>query len=130
MLPSSGSPKYYDSICYTAQGLTVDGFKNQTGVTDQQLDTIISENDILGLAASFDNYEHYLVKLGLSPAQRVRVSNIGSWKGNQSAMAEALTLWQQRNPYAATYRALLKIVLELKKGDLAMRLYFYNILPQ
>ncbi len=39
----------------------------------------------------------------------------------QAAMSLAMKLWKRRNPAAATYRALVEIVLSLRKVDVATK---------
>ncbi len=89
-----------------------------TGIplTDEQLDTEIQ--DIIILADFFDDPMNYVEKLGLSRADSsdVRQAKID---GTQTAMCLALTKWRDHNPSAATFRALLKILMELRKEHVA-----------
>ncbi len=55
----------------------------------------------------------------LSPAEHADVNMLYHREGTQTAMMKCLKIWKQHNPYQATYRALLDIVLGLDKGDTA-----------
>ncbi len=57
--------------------------------------------------------------MGLPPAEQADVNMLYHREGTQTAMMKCLKIWKQHNPYQATYRALLDIVLGLKKGDTA-----------
>ncbi len=83
--------------------------------SDAQLDTEIPTKDLHILAGCFDNYEDFLHKLGLSPAQCKDIKAKEYLNDSQSAMREALRLWHARNPGAATFRELLQITRKLKK---------------
>ena len=53
------------NILYShAGGLTIDGLKRRTGVSDAQLDTEIIDPDLPILAGCFDNYNDYVDVLG------------------------------------------------------------------
>ena len=99
---------------------TVSDLRN-TGISDNQLDTEITEQtcDLLAATRCFGNVETYLDMLGLPASQQADIKNLALRCDNETAMAKALKLWRQPNPPAATFRSLLKIVLDLKKGDVA-----------
>ena len=82
-------------------------------------------NDINKLANCFDNVESYLDKLQLTPGQQTDIKDLAIRQSTRTAMAEALRLWRQLDPFAATFRALLKILLTLRKGDVAVRVCQY-----
>ena len=88
-------------------------------VTDSQLDTEMEEADMILLAAHFNNVETLSVQLRLTPADRQDVRNTEFLSGTQTAVDKALRLWRKANPVAATYRALVEIVLRMGRGDLA-----------
>ncbi len=102
--------------------MTIGELKERTKVTDSQLDTEIKETDMIILAAHFDNVETYPVQLGLDPSERRDVTIIASNYDTRTAMDKALRLWRQHNPGAATYRALVKIVLRMGKEALAFKI--------
>ena len=113
----------YISAC--AGGLTIEKLKRETGVDDSQLATMIREEDINKIAGLFDEVETYLDKLGLLPAQQTDVKDIAYRHGTTQAMTKALKLWRQPDPYTATFQALLEILLDLRRGDVAVRVCQY-----
>jgi len=99
--------------------LTVEELKDQTGITDAQLDSNIIDNNLYILADCFDNYQHFLDKLGLKKHQKLDLKNEDT---HQAAMAETLRLWKQSHGYNATYRSLVSITLELGKQQVAIEI--------
>ena len=93
--------------------MTIEELKDRTNVTDSQLDTEIEETDLLSLAAYFNNIETVPLLLGLSPAEQQDVKYAFVLSDMQTAMFLALRLWRKPNPSAATYRALVEIVLRM-----------------
>ena len=93
----------------------------RTGISNTQLNTEIIEQDLHSLAECFDNVETYLYKLGLNEGQQTDIKDLAYRRNTKTAMVEALKLWLQPNPFAATFRALLEILLELKRGDVAVK---------
>ena len=114
---------YLSAYIYT--GLSVEYIKENTHVTDEQLDTAVEEADLPELAACFDNTEDYVEKLQLSPGQQTDVRTHTFMNGTQAGMKAALKYWRNRNPVEATFRALLLILLSLLKGDVAVRVCKY-----
>ena len=107
--------------------LTIEDLKRRTGINDAQLDTLITEDDINVLANLFDNVRSYLDMLQLKPAQQTDIMDLANWGGTRTAMAQALKLWCEPNPFAATFRALLEILLDLRRGIVAVRVCQYII---
>ena len=105
--------------------LTIEELKQRSGVNDAQLDTQIIEHDFSDLAGCFDQVDTYLYKLKLTPAQQTDIKDLAHLRNTAVAMTEALKLWRQPNPFAATYRTLLKVLLELKRGDVAVKVCHY-----
>ena len=99
--------------------------REESNVTDDQLDTKLEEADLPEVAACFDNTEDYGEKLGLSPGQQTDVRTQTFVNGSQTGMKVALKYWRSRNPVEATFRALLLILLSLLKGDVAVRVCKY-----
>ncbi len=112
LLPGAGGPRT----------VTIEELKERTKVTDSQLDTEIKETDMIVLAAHFDNVETYPVQLGLSPAECQTVRSLSFQYDIQTAMDKALRLWRQHNPGAATYRALVTMLLRMGKEELAFKI--------
>ena len=105
--------------------LTIEELKKRTGVTDAQLDTQITEHDFSDLAGCFDEVDTYLYKLKLTPAQHTDIKDLACRRNTTVAMTETLKLWCQPNPFAATFRALLEVLLELRRGDVAVKVCQY-----
>ncbi len=102
--------------------LTIEDLKRRNGISDFLLDSEIDEKDLHSLAGCFDNVEDYLDVLKLTEGQQTDVKDIVFHKkSTQSGMTKALKLWRQPNPPIATYRNLLLLLLELKKGDVACK---------
>ena len=94
--------------------VTIEELKDRTNVTDSQLNTEIEERDMILLASYFKvKLETLSVQLGLGPAAQQDVKDTKLQYDNQTAVDEALRLWRKANPGAATYRALVEIVLRM-----------------
>ena len=85
------------------------------------LDCEIEEKDITYLAQHFDNVRLYLREFELTNAEQADIKRSEGLNGTQTAMAECLTLWRRHNPSTATLRALLEILLRLKKEEIASK---------
>ncbi len=108
-----------------SSSLTIAALMTGTGVSDTQLDTEIIKYDLYNLAACFDNVDTYLLKLQLTPGQQTDIKDLAFRQSTQIAMAEALKLWRAPNPLVATLRSLLTILLDLKRGDVAVSVCQY-----
>ena len=94
--------------------MTIEELKDRTNVTDSQLDTEIEERDMILLAAHFKvNIETLSVQLELTPADQQDVEDVAFRYKTQTAVDKALRLWRKAKPGAATYRALVEIVLRM-----------------
>ncbi len=105
------------SIGPPANEATLQELIMQYNLTDKQLDSEIEE--IIFLAEYFDGVEIYSNAMGLTRAEQADVNELFHKRGTQVAMTECLTIWKQHNPYAATYRALLELLLRLRKEKIA-----------
>ena len=94
-------------------------------INDAQLDAEIREQDLYDLAGCFDYVETYLDKLRLNSAQQADINNLAVSRGIQIAMTQALKLWHQPNPLSATFKSLIEILLDLRRGDVAVRVCQY-----
>ena len=110
---------------FPTAGLSVEELMREYDVTDEQLNTKIREEDIFDLAGCFDCVETYLNKLGLTAGQQTQVEELAERRDIQTAMTKALKFWRQPNPLSATYRTLLQILLDLKRGDVAVKICQY-----
>ena len=65
------------------------------------------------------NQSSLLDGLNLTPANLDDVTDVTSRYGNQAGVAHALRVWRKVNPSRATFRALVEIAIELRRGDTA-----------
>ena len=105
--------------------LSIEDLQRETEISNSQLDTKVREEDLYDLAGCFDCVETYLDKLGLTAGQQTQVVDLAERRDVQTAMIKALKYWRQPNPFLATYRLLLQILLDLKRGDVAVRVCQY-----
>ncbi len=101
------------------QTVTIEELKKHTKVTDSQLNTKIEDECIISISELFENVEDYVMLLKLKPGQETDVTDLSHFRGIKIAMIKALKLWREPHPYTATYRALVKILLEADKGNIA-----------
>ena len=96
------------------------------GVTDEQLDQEIEQNDLAPVAMHFDDVELYLNPLKLTDNEQadVRRENYLT-RSNQVAVISCLSIWRGHEPSQATFRALIKILLDLKKEKIATKICQY-----
>ncbi len=92
------------------------------GLTDEHLNKELEEKYFPELADCFENVHDYLEKLPLKEGQKTDVRAEVNQNGTQAGWKKALRLWRKLNPIAATYGALLEIVLSLQKGDVAIKI--------
>ena len=122
--------RYKSLYCLSRVGdseLSISELKRATGVTDQQLDKELEDIDFYMLGVQFDTLFGLLEELGLNPADRANVKRRVDQEDIQSGVALALRLWQSVNPSAATFRALVKILFRLRKGDIAVQICNYIV---
>ena len=93
-------------------------------MSEDQLDSEIEDEDIIILADYFDEAEYYLSSFGLSPGDQADMRDKAT-KGNRLAMNHCLLLWKRHNLSTATLRTLLKILLRLKKEEVASKVCKY-----
>ena len=105
--------------------MSIEILKNETELSDEQLDAEIEERDLSDVAAFFDNTEDYVEKLDLSPGQQTDVRTQAFVNGTQTGIKIALRHWRNKNSLKATFRALLLILLSLLKGDVAVQVCKY-----
>ena len=108
------------------RSLSVDDLIQRGEVTIDRLNAIIKEKDLYDLAGFFESVtDGYLTKFQLNPGQCTDVKHIAASNGTQAGICEALKLWVNHNPYEATYKALLDIVLSQKQGMVAVKICKY-----
>ena len=96
------------------------------GVTDEQLDQEIEQDDLAPVAMHFDDVELYLNPLKLTGNEQadVRRETYLS-RSNQVAVINCLSIWRGHEPSEATFRALIKILLDLSKEEIATKICQY-----
>ncbi len=99
--------------------VTLQELIKQYDLTNEQLNSEIEVTDTPLIAECFDNVVLYSSAMGLTPAEKADVKELRHADEIQVAMMKCLQIWKRHNPYLATYRALLDIVLRLGKGDTA-----------
>ena len=108
---------------------SVEDLKKTTGVSDQQLDAEINERDFHMVGGSFDTsiFNGLLGRLNLTTAEHSDVNRTADREGVQAGVAHALRLWRRLNPSRATFRALLFILLSLRRGDTSAQVCEYIV---
>ncbi|XP_064389177.1 uncharacterized protein LOC135337211 [Halichondria panicea] len=88
-------------------------------LTDEQLNREIVDSDTPIMALNFDDVEMYSTTMKLAIAEQADVKRLNNSEGSRAAMMKCLQVWKERDPFQATYRALLDIALRLGKGETA-----------
>ncbi|XP_064387632.1 uncharacterized protein LOC135335893 isoform X2 [Halichondria panicea] len=96
------------------------------GVTDKQLDREIAQDDLAPVAMHFNDVELYLNPLKLTASEQadVRRETFLS-RSNQVAVINCLSIWRGHEPSEATFRALIRILLDLGKEEIATKICQY-----
>ncbi len=89
------------------------------GVTDEQLDQKIAQDDLTLVAMHFDNVELYLNPMKLTDNEKAGVKRDAFVSGNLVAVINCLSIWRGHEPSEATFRALIRILLDLRKEEIA-----------
>ncbi len=87
-------------------------------LTTSQINREIQQKNIPLLAVHFDNVEFYIYLLELTPGEQSDV-RLKRTESNHLAMIECLTIWKRKKPRQATFRALLEMLVMLKKEEIA-----------
>ncbi len=95
------------------------------GVTDEQLGREIQQDDLAPVSMHFDAVELYLNPLKLTDNEQADVKRDAFVKGNQVAVINCLSIWRGHEPSEATFRALIKILLDLGKEEIATKICQY-----
>ncbi|XP_064385034.1 uncharacterized protein LOC135333939 isoform X4 [Halichondria panicea] len=101
----------------------VSGLAERIDIEHPLLNNEIETTEFPILACYFDNVKMYSLALGLTPAQQTDVRQIKVLEDTQTAMMECLSLWQRSNPAAATYRTLLKLLVRMRKHEIANKVF-------
>ncbi len=106
-------------------GLTINDLKMESRVTDAQLDAVTTDRDTLYIAQFFEDPMIFVRSIGLSVSEQIDIRMLKHQRGAQAAMNETLRIWIKNNPYAATYRQLVRIALSIGQGGVALKLCKY-----
>ena len=100
--------------------LTMDTLLMNTGLKymNEQVDQEIAEIDFPQIADLFDNIDDLCEQFGLSAAEKTDVERLKHINTKKSTK-KALKYWRNRFPYKATFKNLLTILLDNKKGGVA-----------
>ncbi len=99
------------------------GLAETINIEHPLLNKEIKTTELAYLAIHFDDVVNYMEALGLTPAQQTDVKTEQLLHGTQAAMIMCLSLWRTRDPAAATYRALVKLLQKMRKYDIASKVF-------
>ncbi len=107
--------------------LTMEALMAHTGLTymQEQVNQEIAETDLPKIVVLFvaDNrfIDDLCEQFGLLPAEKEDVRRLRDFKTTDKSLKKALEIWRNRDPYKATFKNLLIILLdnEFLKGDVA-----------
>ncbi len=116
----------FHTVGYSAQPVSevLQGLMNKYQITTFQVDCEIQQKDIPYLALHFDNVNLYVDVMELTPGEQMDVNRADT---NQLAMIKCLKLWKGKNPAQATFRALLEMLVKLKKEEIASQVLKVNL---
>ena len=97
-------------------------------MSDQLLDREIKDEEFHIIGRYFDMLSGLPERLHLTRAEYADVKDTVHREGTQSGVAHALKLWRRVDPSKATFRALLDIVISLRRGDISADIHKYIIL--
>ncbi|XP_064391903.1 uncharacterized protein LOC135339643 isoform X3 [Halichondria panicea] len=123
---SSEEPSSAKRVCSSypqgssAQPTTLQRLMDKHKLTTAQVNSEIQQKDIPLLAGYFDNVGFYIYLMELSPGEQSDVQ-LKKNESNHLAMIECLTIWKRRKPSQATFRALLEMLVKLKKEEIAAK---------
>ena len=92
---------------------------------DEQLDREIKDKDTALISIHFDDFENYIHRLELTGNEQADVKKIAQVSGNQVAVINCVTIWRGHESSKATFRALIRILLDLKKEKIAIKICQY-----
>ncbi len=96
------------------------------GVTDEQLDREIVQDDLAPVAMHFDDVELHLNPLKLTDNEKADLKReMYVSRSNQVAVINCLSIWMGHEPSGATFRALITILLDLRKEEIATKICQY-----
>ena len=87
------------------------------------LNNEIDRKEFVYLAAYFDDVILYSQALELTLPEQADVRRFLVLYDTRTAMMECLSLWQKRKPATTTYIALIKLLLRMRKYEIASKVY-------
>ncbi len=110
--------------------VSIDRLKQETGITELQLECRIDDNVLRIIAKEFDGWEKCVGSpgLNLSEAQRADVRDCVFLKGHEMGVVKALKFWSDGHPHK-TIGDLVNIFMELDELVLAEKLCTTGELP-
>ena len=104
-----------------SSSLTLESLLKVNNLSEAQVNMEIKNYDVIGLAEQFDGVEDYIdnEQFRLKPAQKAHVRELKN-RSCSEAVKMLLRCWKQRDPHQATFKALLKILLERSKTKVAL----------
>ena len=101
--------------------VTIDLLKEHTGVTDEQLCSVCSNEHLNKIADDIENYLQYAHALGLKDRQIAEIrTNVGLTFLLKTQ--KVLSMWKNDNIFTATYQRLVEAALLLGHGTLAEKI--------
>lgn len=101
--------------------ITVQQLKDKTGVTDAHLATVCSDRHLKELADHIEDYQQYAYVLELKDWKIREINTDVSMSYIMKTLA-VLRQWRNDNAFKATYLNLLKAVLSVGEGMVAVKL--------
>ena len=114
-----------DDVSRKFISLTTDDLKNKFELQELQLSKEIQEEDLTSLAKCFRTSAGLFEKLHLCPADCATAESKCKILKIQTGIEYALKEWRRPNPAAATFIALLEILLSLDRCDTANHICEY-----
>ncbi len=112
------------TIGLSAQPATnvLQGLLDKYQLTTSQADLEIQQKDVPFLALHFDNVELYVDVMELTPGEQTDVKKSAD---THEAMIKCLRLWKGKKHEQATFRTLLKMLVKLRKEEIAVKVCQY-----
>ena len=117
--------QFLADIASDVRGVRLQKLMDKYRVDTVQLDREIPDNELSVIAAYFESVKLYSAAMCLSPSEQAYVRLTFTQYDAQTAMARCLSIWKKHNPYEATYRALMKLLLRLNRTEVAAQICQY-----
>ncbi len=107
------------------RGVRLQKLTDKYRVDTVRLDQVIPDNKLSVIAAYFESVDLYSQAMGLNPADQADVRTTLFLCDAQTAMTRLLSIWKLHDPYRATYRALMELLLRLNRTEVAAQICQY-----